>query len=100
MLEIIPNKKFLKDLDKFYPNPNMRKKISKTLVQLQDDPFHPGLHLERIVNDPSAWSIRVDRKYRISIEPEKQLASGNRDWKAPVILLRFLLHDDLYRFPR
>jgi len=100
MPEIIPSRKFLKDLDKFHPNPNMRKKIAMTLVKLQDDPLHPGLHLERIVNDPSAWSIRVDRTYRISIEPEKHLASGNPDWKAPVILLRFLLHDDLYRFPR
>lgn len=100
MPEIIPTQKFLKDLDKFRSNPNMRKKIARTLVNLENDPFHPGLHLERIVNDPSAWSIRVDRKYRISIEPEKHLISGNPDWAAPVILLRFLTHDDLYRSPR
>ena len=73
MLEIIPSKKFLKDLDKFHPNPNMRKKLARTLVQLQNDPLHAGLHLERIVKDPSAWSIRLDRRYRISIEPEKHL---------------------------
>lgn len=100
MPEIIPSKKFLKDLDKFRPNPNMQKRIAKALVHLEKDPLHPRLHLERIVNDPSAWSIRVDRKYRISIEPEKHLAAGNPDWTAPVILLRFLTHDDLYKFPR
>ncbi len=100
MPEMIPSQKFLKDLERFRSNPGTRKKIAKTLVQLENDPLHPGLHLERIVNDPSAWSIRVDRKYRVSIEPEKHLTSGNPDWTAPVILLRFLGHDDLYKSPR
>ena len=100
MPEIIPSKKFLKDLDKFRPDPNMRKKIAKALVHLEKNPLHPGLHLERIVNDPSAWSIRVDRKYRISVDPEKLLTSGNPDWTARIILLRFLTHDDLYKYPR
>ena len=78
----------------------MGKKIARRLAQLEDNPLHPGLHLERIVNDPTAWSIRVDRKYRISFEPEKYLPSGNPDWAATVFLLRFLDHDDLYKFPR
>jgi Txe/YoeB family toxin of Txe-Axe toxin-antitoxin module len=98
--KIIPSQKFLEDLEKFRSTPSMRKKIANTLVHLENDPLHPGLHLERISNDPSAWSIRVDRKYRISIEPQKHLTEGTPDWTAPVILLRFLTHDDLYRFPR
>jgi hypothetical protein len=77
----------------------MRKKIGQTLRQFEDNPFHPGLRLEKIVNDPTAWSIRVDRKYRISLEPEKILSSGNPDWTSAVLLLRFLDHDDLYKFP-
>lgn len=99
MPEIIPSKKFLKDLEKFRSDPSMKKKIALTLAQLKDNPFHPGLRLERIVNDPTAWSIRVDRKYRISIEPENFLPSGNPDWFGNVVLLRFLDHDDLYKFP-
>jgi hypothetical protein len=77
----------------------MRKKIALTLSQLEHNPFHPGLHLEKIVNDPTAWSIRVDRKYRISLEPETSLSSKNPDWSDKAILLRFLDHDDLYKFP-
>jgi hypothetical protein len=100
MPELIPSKRFLKDIEKFRANPNIRKKVAKTLVYLENDPLHPGLNLERIVNDPTAWSVRVDRKYRISIDPKKHLASGNPDWSASVTLLRILVHDDLYKFPR
>ena len=97
---LIPSKKFLKDLGKLRTNKTMRNKIAKTLAQLANNPLHPGLHLERIVNDPTAWSIRVDRKYRISFDPETFFPSGNPDWAGNVLLLRFLDHDDLYKFPR
>jgi hypothetical protein len=46
---------------------------------LPEQPFylyHPGLIIERITNDPTAWSARVDKKYRISFEPMAFLASG------------------------
>ncbi|QTA93455.1 Uncharacterized protein dnm_095560 [Desulfonema magnum] len=52
------------------------------------------------MNDPKAWSVRIDRKYRISFEPEEFLLSGNPNWSASILLLRFLDHDDLYRNPR
>lgn len=100
MPELIPTKKFLKDPEKFRAHPNMRKKIAKTFVLLENDPLHPGLHLERIINDPAAWSIRIDRKYRISIEPQEYHPSGNPDWMSPIVLLRILEHGDLYKFPR
>jgi len=100
MPELIPSKRFLKDIEKFRANPNIHKKVAKTLVYLENDPLHPGLHPERIVNDPTAWSVGVDRKCRISIDPKKHLASGNPDWSASVTLLRILVHDDLYKFPR
>jgi hypothetical protein len=100
MPALIPTRKFLKDLEKFRNSPNMRKKIARSLILLENDPLHPGLSLERIVNDPTAWSIRVDRRNRIAIEPEKHLPSGSPDWTDTVLLLRFLGHDDLYRTPR
>jgi hypothetical protein len=63
-------------------------------------PLHPGLHLERIVNDDSAWAIRVDSRFRISLDPEGYLTSGDPDWAKPILLPRILDHDDLYKHPR
>ena len=100
MPELIPTHKFLKDLEAFRRKAVLRKKIAKALHLLETNPLHPGLHLERIVNDPYAWSIRVDRKYRIAVDPDSYLNGGDPDWSARVILLRILSHDDLYRHPR
>lgn len=100
MPTLIPTNKFLEDLEAFRRNAALRKKIAKTLRFLEINPLHPGLHLERIVNDPSAWSIRVDRAYRIALDPTAHLPGGNPDWTVDVVLLRILIHDDLYRKPR
>ena len=99
MPELIANKKIVKDLEKIRNNPILRKKMAKAMALLRDNPTHPGLHIERIVNDPTAWSARVERKYRISFEPESLLPGGSPDWTSPVRLLRILTHDDLYRSP-
>jgi len=96
MPKLIPSKKFVKDIKKFQSDTKLRKKIAKVLSFLEDNPLHPGLNLERIVNDPAAWSVRVDHKYRLSFEPEEFLPSGTPDWSASVFLLRLLDHDDLY----
>lgn len=100
MPKLVPSQKFLKDIEKFRSNATMRKKIAKTLTHLENNSLHTGLHLERIVNDPTAWSVRVDRKFRISFDPEDFLPSGNPDWTTSVLLLRLLDHDDLYKFLR
>lgn len=100
MPKLVPTKKFLSDLEKCRGNATLMKKVSKSLVLLETNPRHPGLHLERIVNDPSAWSARVDNRYRISFDPSAHHPAGNPDWSAPVLLLRLLDHDDLYRKPR
>ena len=100
MPNLIPTNKFLEDLESFRRQSAIRKKIAKALRHLENNPLHPGLHLERIVNDPCAWAIRVDRRYRISLDPEDHHASGNPDWTGSVVLLRILDHDDLYKHPR
>ncbi|MCF8081194.1 MAG: hypothetical protein K9K88_18105 [Desulfobacterales bacterium] len=100
MPKLIPTNKFLSDLEALRRQAPVRKKIGKTLGLLEANPLHSGLHLERIVNDPTAWSIRVDRKFRIALDPEAYLPSGNPDWTAGIVLLRILSHDDLYRHPR
>ncbi|MCP4688069.1 MAG: hypothetical protein GY859_08470 [Desulfobacterales bacterium] len=100
MPTLIPSKKFLKDIDKLKTNKNARKKLAKCLALLENNPLHPGLNIEKIVNDPTAWSARVDRKYRLSFEPNKYLPAGNPDWTEDIFLLRLLIHDDIYKFPR
>lgn len=96
---INPSKKFLDDIEVFRFNKIMKKKIAKALNLLAQNPLHPGLNLERILNDPAAWSIRVDRRYRISFDIKGILPSGSPDW-SDIILLRILDHDDLYKRPR
>ncbi|MBW2133570.1 MAG: hypothetical protein JRG88_13770 [Deltaproteobacteria bacterium] len=100
MPELVPNKKFNTDLEKFRHNKPLLKKIARAVNMLEKNPRYPGLGIERITNDPSAWSARVDRKYRISFEPTLIQPSGSPDWSAPVKLLRILDHDDLYKAPR
>jgi hypothetical protein len=100
MPPLIPTKLFLKDMEQFRSNANVRKKIAKALALLEANPLHPGLHLERIVNDPSAWSARIDGRYRLSFDPGSYLPAGNPDWSAALTLLRILDHDDLYKSPR
>jgi hypothetical protein len=100
MPELIPSKKFLDDIEALKSQKVVIKKIAKALAFMEANPHHPGLNLERIINDPSAWSIRVDSRYRISFDPGRLLSSGVPDWSGSVILLRVLAHDDLYRRPR
>jgi hypothetical protein len=100
MPELIPTKKFLEDLEGLKSQKVIIKKIAKALAFLEANPHHPGLNLERIINDRSAWSIRVDIRYRISFDPDKLLPSGVPDWSGSLILLCVLAHDDLYKRPR
>lgn len=100
MPQLIPTKLFLKDIDEFRSNAILRKKIAKALALLEANPLHPGLHLERIVNDPSAWSVRIDGRYRLSFDPGGYHPAGNPNWSSALTLLRILDHDDLYKSPR
>lgn len=100
MPKLIPSNQFLKDAEGFRKNVPLCKKLAKTLAFLEQNPHHPGLHIERIVNDPSAWSVRVDGRYRLSFDPQSYLPAGNPDWSGALLLLRILDHDDLYRSPR
>ncbi|MEE4359257.1 MAG: hypothetical protein V2I97_22495 [Desulfococcaceae bacterium] len=100
MPKLIPTNRFLEDIEKFRSDKAMRKKIAKAMSFLENNPLHPGLNTERIVNAPCAWSARVDRKFRLSFEPQKFLPSGAPDWSASILLLRLLNHDDLYKHPR
>lgn len=99
MPDLIPSKKFSSDLEKLKINKSLIKKVAKCLTFLEENPLHSGLHIERITNDPTAWSARVDKMYRISFEPSAYQPSGTPDWNSPLKLLRILTHDDLYKSP-
>lgn len=99
MPKLIPNKKFVSDLEKFKKDKVLLKKIAKSLKFMESNPRHPGLNVERITNDPTAWSARVDKRYRISFEPSAYQKTGAPDWTLPLKLLRILDHDDLYKTP-
>jgi hypothetical protein len=100
MPQLIPSKLFLKDMEQYRSNAILCKKIVKALALLEANPLHPGLHLERTTNDPSAWSARVDVRFRLSFDPGGYLPAGNPDWQMALTLLRILEHDDLYKSPR
>ena len=67
MPQLTPTKLFSKDLEQFRSNKVLLKKIAKALALLEADPLYPELHLEQIINDTSAWSARVDGRYRRAI---------------------------------
>ncbi len=99
MPKLIPTKKFLSDVEQLGKNKVLRSKLGKALASLERDPHYPGLRIERITNDPSAWSARIDSRYRLSFDISTYQANGAPDWSAPILLLRVLDHDDLYRMP-
>lgn len=100
MPTLIPTKSFIKDAEQFRSNIAIRKKIAKLMALLESNPQHPGLHIERIINDSTAWSARVDGRYRLSFDPGGYHQASNPDWNQPINLLRILDHDDLYKSPR
>ena len=51
MPELIPNKKFISDLEGFRQQKTILKKIAKAVNFLENAPTHPGLRIERIIND-------------------------------------------------
>ena len=99
MPELRANKKFVSDLEKLKKNKALVKKLAKCLKLMEENPLHPGLHIERITNDPTAWSARVDKKYRVSFEPIAHHPTGAPDWTSPLKLLCILDHEDLYKSP-
>ena len=70
MPRLIPSNRFLGDAEAFRNNAPLRENLAKTLAFLEQNPLHPGLRIERIVNDASAWSARVDERYRLSFDPQ------------------------------
>ena len=96
MPQLIPSAEFLEDLEQLKNEKTLRKAIASKLFLLGKNPLDPGINIERIINDSSAWAVRLDIRHRISFEPTKYLLSGSPDWTAPIRLLRVIRTEDLY----
>ncbi len=68
----------------------IHKASDKQIVQLLLDHTHPSLHLEGITGFKGIFSVRVNKKYRMSLSFEKDNT---------IMLRRVLDHDDLYKNP-
>ena len=68
----------------------IRKAAAKQITQLLLDHSHPSLRLEGIAGHKGLFSVRVDRRYRISLAFTED---------ETLLLRRILDHDDLYRSP-
>ena len=87
-MKIARTETFKKDFQKL-PD-KVRKAAAKQITQLLMDYTHPSLRLEGIAGTDGLFSIRVDRRYRIS------LCFMEKD---TILLRRVLDHDDLYKNP-
>ena len=79
---------FKKDFSKL-PG-DIRKAAAKQITQLLLDHNHPSLRLEGITNHRGLFSVRINVRYRLSLE-----FAGDQT----LLLRRILDHDDLYRSP-
>jgi len=70
--------------------PRVRKTANKQIVQLLVDHMHPSLRIEGIAGKKGLFSVRVDKRYRISLFFEGTDC---------ILLRRVLDHDDLYKTP-
>ena len=68
----------------------IRKAVNKQLGLLALDRSHPSLHFEPIGGKRGIYSIRVDRRWRISLEFSDT---------GVITIRRISLHDDLYSSP-
>ena len=68
----------------------VRKAANKQIAQLLIDHTHPSLRIEGIAGHKGVFSVRVDRRYRMSLSFERD---------GVIMLRRVLDHDDLYRTP-
>lgn len=87
MIEVFTTPTFdrlFKDLPK-----HIQRKAAKRTRIFRENPFHPGLHTEKLhPKDLNAWSFRVDIHYRIIFE----FAGSEK------VFLKYVgHHNDIYR---
>ena len=67
----------------------IKRKAKKTFRFLEQNPWHPSLHIEKIDIKRNIWSGRIDQSYRFTFQ-----------WIAGGVLIRRMgAHQDAYRNP-
>ena len=63
------------DIEKYLAKHNLKRKFAKQRKLLEENIFHPGLHVELLEpRNLRIFSFRIDRKYRaIFIFPEREV---------------------------
>jgi mRNA-degrading endonuclease RelE of RelBE toxin-antitoxin system len=69
---------------------SVRKTAAKQIAQILIDHTHPSLRLEGIAGRRGLFSVRVNDRYRMSLEFDED---------GTLLLRRILDHDDLYKSP-
>lgn len=65
MIKIIFSPHFLRSRKKFLKNNlELAIKVTEAIEKFVNNPFHPGLNLEKLIN-LDIWTIRIDRGNRI-----------------------------------
>ncbi len=88
--KILQSDKYLKRATKFFKkHPDLLSKYSKTIKQLEKDPFYPSLHLHKLKGELNEYySVSIDMSYRIVIN----LIITDKE----IILLDIGSHDEVY----
>ncbi len=70
MYKLVETKTYIKKLKNFLKkHPNLIKKYEKTIVSLEQNPFHPSLRFHKLKGDLAEfYSVSIDMEYRIIID--------------------------------
>lgn len=53
--------------------PKLKPRVNKTLLQMEQNLHHPGLHVKRMQGTADIWEARVTQSYRITFHMEGNL---------------------------
>jgi len=73
--------------------PHLGSRVGRTLQQLAENPFHPGLHSHKLKGElAGAWVCTVDYDYRILFDFVKNQETGEEE----ILLLTMGTHEEVY----
>ncbi len=70
MYKLVETKTYMKKLKKFLKkNPQIMPKYEKTIVLLENNPYHPSLRLHKLSGKlQNFYSVSIDMNYRIIVD--------------------------------
>ena len=68
--------------------PELTSRVQKELLQMEQNPRHPGLHVKRMQGTADIWEARVTRSCQITF-----------NWAGDLLLLRTVGDHDVLKHP-